>query len=192
MHVDAEPLYQRAVAIRQAALGADHPDLATSLNNLASLYQAEGRTADALPLVERHDREADAQSRVALPVLLAAQRQQLMPAEKALDDALNAVQRGTQSSAASAVNKLAVRLAAGSDRLAELVRRDQDLAAEAEALDKAIVAAVSQRAPKRDAGGRAAQQGAACRDFLRARDAYVKNLLRPNSPTTPRCRIRCR
>ena len=38
------------------------------------------------------------------------------------------IQRGTQSSAASAVNKLAVRLAAGSDRLAELVRRDQDLA----------------------------------------------------------------
>src|ERR1700681_31825 len=30
----------------------DHPDLWTSLNNLASLYQAEGRTPDALPLVE--------------------------------------------------------------------------------------------------------------------------------------------
>ena len=51
-----------------------------------------------------------------------------MPRDKALDDALNAIQRGTQSSAASAVNKLAVRFAAGSDRLAELVRRDQDLA----------------------------------------------------------------
>jgi hypothetical protein len=53
------------------------------------------------------------------------------------------MQRGTQSSAASAVNKLAVRLAAGSDRLAELVRRDQDIASEAEALDKSIVAEVS-------------------------------------------------
>jgi len=41
------------------------------------------------------------------------------------------------------VNKLAVRLAAGSDHLAELVRRDQELAAEAEALDKTIVAALS-------------------------------------------------
>jgi CHAT domain-containing protein len=47
--------------------------------------------------------------------------------------------------------KLAVRLAAGSDRLAQLVRRDQDLAAEGETLDKAIVAAVSRDRSKRDA-----------------------------------------
>jgi CHAT domain-containing protein/Tfp pilus assembly protein PilF len=150
-YADAEPLYQRAVTIRQAALGADHPDLAISLNNLASLYQAEGRTADALPIVEQTIASGRAQPRVALAVLLAAQRQQLMPAEKALDDALNAVQRGAQSSAASAVNKLAVRLAAGTDRLAQLVRRDQDLAAEAETLDKAIIAAVSKERSKRDA-----------------------------------------
>src|ERR1700682_3953746 len=149
-YADAEPLYQRAVAIRPSALGADHPDLATSLNNLASLYQAEGRAADALPIVEKTIANGRAQSRVALAVLFAAQRQQLMPAEKALDDALNAVQRGTQSSAASAVNKLAVRLAAGTDRLAQLVRRDQDLATEAETLDKAIIAAVSKERSKRD------------------------------------------
>ena len=73
---------------------------------------------------------------------------------------LNVIQRGTQSSVASAVNKLAVRLAAGSDRLAELVRRDQDLASEAEALDKSIVAAVSKERSKRDA---AAEQRARAR-----------------------------
>jgi CHAT domain-containing protein/Tfp pilus assembly protein PilF len=147
----AEPLYRRAAAIRESALGPDHPDLVISLNNLAFLYQAEGRVADALPIVERLIASGRAQPRVALPVLFAAQRQQLLPAEKALDDALNSVQRGAQSSAASAVNKLAVRLAAGSDRLAELVRRDQDLAAEAEALDKTILAAVSKEPSKRDA-----------------------------------------
>jgi hypothetical protein len=49
------------------------------------------------------------------------------------------------------VNKLAVRLAAGSDRLAELVRRDQDLGTEADALDKAIIAAVSKPSAQRDA-----------------------------------------
>jgi CHAT domain-containing protein len=48
------------------------------------------------------------------------------------------------------VNKLAVRLAAGSDRLAELVRKDQDLAAETDALDKAIITAVSRQAAQRD------------------------------------------
>jgi CHAT domain-containing protein len=87
----------------------------------------------------------------------------LMPAEQALDQALDVIQRGAQSSAASAVNKLAVRLAAGNDRLAQLVRRDQDLAAEADALDKAIVAAVSKERSKRDA---AAEQGS--RDRLAA------------------------
>jgi tetratricopeptide (TPR) repeat protein len=147
---EAQPLYQRALAIREQAVGPDHPDTATSLNNLASFYQAQGRTRDALPIVQRTIASGRAQLRVALPVLFAAQRQQWMPAEQALDDALNAIQRGTQSSAAAAVNKLAVRLAAGSDRLAELVRRDQDLAAEAEALDKTIVAAVSQEPSKRD------------------------------------------
>ena len=149
-YADAGTLYQRAATIREAALGANHPDTAISLNNLASLYQTEGRTADALPIVQRMIATGRAQLRVALPVLFAAQRQQLIATDKALDDALNVLQRGTQSSAAAAVNKLAVRLAAGSDRLAQFVRRDQDLAAEAEALDKAIVAAVSRERSKRD------------------------------------------
>jgi CHAT domain-containing protein/tetratricopeptide (TPR) repeat protein len=148
---EAEPLYQRALAIRQRALGPDHPDVATSQNNLASFYQGQRRTNDALPLVQQTIAGGRAQLRVALPVLFDAQARQLVSIEKASDDALNAIQRGTQSSAASAVNKLAVRLAAGTDRLAELVRRDQDLAAEAETLDKAIVSAVSQGRAKRDA-----------------------------------------
>ena len=75
-----------------------------------SLYQSEGRNADALPIVERMIGSGRAQPRVALPVLFAAQRDQAMAPEKALDDALNVVQHGAQSSAASAVNKLAVRL----------------------------------------------------------------------------------
>ena len=148
---DAEPLFLRALSIRQRALGADHPDVATSQNNLASFYRGQQRISDALPLVRQTLANGRAQLKVALPVLFDAQDKQLVSADKASDDALNAIQRGSQSSAASAVNKLAVRLAAGTDRLAELVRRDQDLAAEAETLDKAIVAAVSQGAAKRDA-----------------------------------------
>jgi CHAT domain-containing protein/Tfp pilus assembly protein PilF len=148
---EAERLYQRALAIRQRSLGSDHPDVATSQNNLASFYQGQKRTADALPLVQQTIAGGRAQLRIALPVLFDAQARQLVSIEKSSDDALNAIQRSTQSSAASAVNKLAVRLAAGTDRLAELVRRDQDLAAEAETLGKAIVSAVSQGAAKRDA-----------------------------------------
>jgi len=159
---DAEPLFKRALAIREATVGAEHPDTAMSVNNLASLYQAEGRTADALPLVERMIASGRAQPRVALAVLFEAQRQQIMPLEQALDEALDVIQHGAQSAAASAVNKLAVRLAAGSDRLAELVRRDQDLAGEADALDKAIIAGLSRQGSRDPA---AAQRG---RDRLAA------------------------
>src|SRR4029077_18056393 len=130
-YADAEPLFKRALSIREQAVGADHPETLALVNNLASLYQEQGRIGDALPLTERTIGLGRAQARVALPVLFDAGRQQLMPQEKALDDALDVVQRGAQSSAATAVNKLAVRLAAGSDHLAELVRRDQDLASEA-------------------------------------------------------------
>jgi CHAT domain-containing protein/Tfp pilus assembly protein PilF len=150
-YAEAEPLYRRALSIRERALGPDHPDVATSTSNLANFLQVSGRTADALPFAEKTLAGNRAQLRVVLPVLYAARQQALLASDKALDDALGAIQRGTQSSAASAVNKLAVRMAAGSDRLAELVRRDQDLATEAEALDKAIITAVSKPSAQRDA-----------------------------------------
>ena len=38
-YAEAEPLYQRALAIWEKALGAEHPDVATSLNNLAGFYR---------------------------------------------------------------------------------------------------------------------------------------------------------
>ena len=150
---DAEPLFQRALAIRERTVGPDHPDTVASVNNLASLYEAEGRSADALPLVQRTMAIGHAQAGTALAVLFDAEQKQLMPADKALDEALDIAQRGSQSAAASAVSKLAVRLAAGSDRLAELVRRDQDLASEAEKLDKAIIASVAKQGSMRDASG---------------------------------------
>ncbi|MCH9020758.1 MAG: CHAT domain-containing protein, partial [Proteobacteria bacterium] len=49
----AEPLYKRALAVREKALGPDHPDVATSLNNLAGLYRLQGRYEAAEPLYMR-------------------------------------------------------------------------------------------------------------------------------------------
>jgi CHAT domain-containing protein/Tfp pilus assembly protein PilF len=155
---EAEPLFKRALAIREQAVGPDHPDTAASVNNLASLYQAEGRAADAIPLMERMIGKGRAQLGIALAVLFDAQRQQIMPTEQALDEALDVIQRGTQSSAASAVNKLAVRIAAGNDRLAELVRRDQDLASEAETLNKAVVAALSKQGQRDGTAGQRSRE----------------------------------
>ncbi|HEY0754932.1 MAG TPA: tetratricopeptide repeat protein [Ktedonobacteraceae bacterium] len=50
---DAEPLYRRALAIRERVLGGEHPDTAHSLNNLAGLYRVQGRYRDAEPLYRR-------------------------------------------------------------------------------------------------------------------------------------------
>ena len=52
-YAEAEPLYKRSLAIREKALGPDHPDVAQSLNNLAVLYVDQGRYADAEPLYKR-------------------------------------------------------------------------------------------------------------------------------------------
>ncbi|MGH7204581.1 MAG: tetratricopeptide repeat protein [Nitrospiraceae bacterium] len=52
-YADAEPLYQRLLAIDEKTLGPDHPDVATILYRLAKLYQARGKYAEAEPLYQR-------------------------------------------------------------------------------------------------------------------------------------------
>jgi hypothetical protein len=47
---EAMPLAQRALAIVEKAFGPNHPNLAPSLYNLAGLYRAQLRYADAEPL----------------------------------------------------------------------------------------------------------------------------------------------
>ena len=50
---DAEEPLTQALALREQALGPEHPDVATSLNNLAVLYHAQGQYAKAEPLYQR-------------------------------------------------------------------------------------------------------------------------------------------
>ena len=50
---EAEPLYRRALAIREKALGPEHPDVATCLENYAILLKKMGRGAEAEPLEAR-------------------------------------------------------------------------------------------------------------------------------------------
>ena len=52
-YAQARPLLERELAIREKALGPEHPDTAVSLNNLASLLKAQGDLAAARPLYER-------------------------------------------------------------------------------------------------------------------------------------------
>jgi tetratricopeptide (TPR) repeat protein len=46
-------LYQRALTIREQQLGPHHPDTASSLNNLAALYRAQGKDEQAEPLFKQ-------------------------------------------------------------------------------------------------------------------------------------------
>jgi tetratricopeptide (TPR) repeat protein len=49
----AEPLLREGLAVREKTLGPEHPDTATSLNNLAVLLKAQGDFERARPLYER-------------------------------------------------------------------------------------------------------------------------------------------
>jgi tetratricopeptide (TPR) repeat protein len=50
---EAIPLAKRLLAMEKGTLGPNHPDTATSLNNLALLYDAQGRYAEAEPLFQQ-------------------------------------------------------------------------------------------------------------------------------------------
>ncbi len=52
-YAEAEPLYKRALAIKEKVLGPEHVDFATTLDSLASLYADQGRFAEAEPLYKR-------------------------------------------------------------------------------------------------------------------------------------------
>jgi tetratricopeptide (TPR) repeat protein len=52
-YTDAEPLHKLALAIREQHLGANHPDTAKSLNNLAILYSDQGKYEQAESLYQR-------------------------------------------------------------------------------------------------------------------------------------------
>jgi tetratricopeptide (TPR) repeat protein len=50
---DARPLAERALAIDEAVMGPDHPDVTIRLNNLATIMGDLGRAGEARPLAER-------------------------------------------------------------------------------------------------------------------------------------------
>jgi CHAT domain-containing protein/tetratricopeptide (TPR) repeat protein len=150
-YTEAELLYERSLAIREASLGPHHPDLAAALNNLANFYTFRGRYPDALTLVRTAAEKGFPKPQVYLPVLVGAVSKSLLTAADAIDEGNQIIQRTMSSAASSAINQLSARFAVGNDLLAQLVRRDQDLASENDRLDKSIIEAVSQEPSKRDA-----------------------------------------
>ena len=79
-----------------------------------------------------------------------------MAEDKAIAESFDVVQRAASTAASAALSQLGVRFAAGSDDLAQLVRKDQDLSGENERLDKNLVAAFSKPPNQRDTNQEAA------------------------------------
>ena len=150
-YAEAEPLYKQSLAINEEALGSDHPNTALSLNNLAELYHLQGRYGDALPFVKRTISQNSANKSIAFPILYGSENQKLITPKEALNASYTVLQRSISTAAGEAVSKLAARFAAGTNELAQLVRRDQDLTAEAGRLDKSIITAVSKPPTERNA-----------------------------------------
>ena len=124
--------------------------LRVSLNNLAVLYAAQSRYADALPIVKRTISQNSANKSVAFAVLYASQSQSFMSPTQALSASYTVLQQSASSAAGEAISKLAARFAAGTNELAQLVRKDQDLTAEADRLDKSIISAISKPPAERN------------------------------------------
>jgi hypothetical protein len=139
------------LAIRERALGADHPDVAAFLNNLAMLYRNQGRYSEALQIVQRTISQNSSNKSVAFAVLYGSLTQNLISPTQALNASYTVLQRSVASAAGEAVSKLAARFAVGNNELAQLVRRDQDLTAESDRLDRSIIAAVSKPPAERNA-----------------------------------------
>jgi tetratricopeptide (TPR) repeat protein len=150
-YAEAEPLFKRSLAMREKALGDGHPDAAASLNNLAELYRIQGRYADALPIVQRTISQNSSNKSVAFAVLYGSTSQALISPTQALNASYTVLQRSVSSAAGEAVSKLAARFAVGNNELAQLVRKDQDLTAESNRLDKSIIAAISKPSAERNA-----------------------------------------
>ncbi len=169
---DAETLLQRALSIRETALGANHPDVAETLDQLAMVYRGQrnydkaiqyARRATAAVIAHATDEQAgnqDAQDVGGLVEQRAvyfrrhvgnlASAVEISPdAEPALSrEAFDIAQWANQSSAAAAVQQMGLRSAAGDGSLTALVREQQDLTADWREKNKLLVAALAK--PERE------------------------------------------
>jgi CHAT domain-containing protein/tetratricopeptide (TPR) repeat protein len=198
-HREAEPMLRRAVVIREAALGDRHPDVAISMHNLAShhldvqewqaayatfkrattiwITRAGGRTGGFLRQDERAEvrRNADPFLGFVVAAYHVARGADGETEQRLRTEAFETAQWVTELGAAAAISGMSARVAAGGDRLGQLVRTRQDLAEEGAAVDRELIAAVSRPAQARkfDAEAALRQQAAAITTRLKEVDAAL-------------------
>jgi CHAT domain-containing protein/Tfp pilus assembly protein PilF len=150
----ARAMLSRSLAIREKVLGPFHPALALALTNMADLDDAAGRHAEGLTLsrravairsrrvqaVDPERSEAGASEQQSarmiygghaarLARVLAAPATPASTRRAALDESFQTAQLALGRTTALAVSRMAARLAAGGDDLAQAIRERQDLLA---------------------------------------------------------------
>ena len=178
-YVAAEPLFRRALSIRERSLGRDHVEVATSLNNLAAVYRKQGDKDAAVPALERALQIREGAFGPAHPSVLSVLENlaglhrdlsQDAPAEALLRQSLDRRQTAEPRDAVAEAEIL--------ERLASI---QQDAGRYGEAAESLTLASVR----RRDAGLDAADlepQIAAMRDMLRADDPEVAAVQREEPP----------
>ena len=162
----ADAVYKRALAIDEQTRGANHPDVARVLNDLASLSVARGDAQNAVAYSRRataailahaasetaaSPQSSDAgglvQKRAAyfanhVESLAAAARVSIEPPLALGREAFEIAQWASQSSAAAAVQQMAARFASGSGPMQALARESQDLGAAWRETDRELLDAL--------------------------------------------------
>jgi CHAT domain-containing protein len=164
---EAIPLYERALAIYEKALGSDHTKVALAMRNLADVYASQERFGDAMNLSRRAmailakadeaegtsaEMAGDALgvSKTFVQVAFGLAAQEPAKREVLADEAFEAAQRAKESSAAAALAQMSARFGTGDSLLSRIVRDQQDLVQQSQALDRAIIVSVSKPAEQRD------------------------------------------
>ncbi|TYL90921.1 tetratricopeptide repeat protein [Bradyrhizobium rifense] len=156
---EARRRFEQALQIAQDRLGPRHHDTVAAIVHLGNLDTQEGKWADALvrlrqaSAVFNTERNAQFARFVELDPLLIEAIWRVTDGhadDAAKDEAFGAVQRAHETKAGAALAQMAARFGAGNDAIAVLVRRQQDLKASLEALDKRVTTELGQPEGRRN------------------------------------------
>ena len=148
---DARARLERALTIAQAKLGVRHHDTIATMINLAEIDGHDNKWPDALAILRRASaamggpqdggnnmqfkRFTDLDVSLIEAVWHVANGR---PDDAARNEAFTAAQRAHETQAGAALSQMAARFGAGNDAIASVVRRQQDLKASLDSLEKRI------------------------------------------------------
>ena len=156
---EARGRLDRALVIAQDRLGPRHQDTIATLINLADVDRHERKWQDSLARLRLAATALNAQRNAQFtrfsaidPWLIDAiwRVSDGKPDAAARDEAFGAAQRAHETKAGAALAQMAARFGAGNDAIAGLVRRQQDLKASLETLDKRVTSELGQADGKRN------------------------------------------